>query len=92
MKSTCTVACISPNIFSLWRCTALQGSNPILNFGDGILICTEPKVALKDNVLLASSLVDLRNILNQATNPEDSSYGDMLGFAQAWVAQNPVNS
>ena len=60
--------------------------SPIFNFG-GTLICTDSEVASTHGAKFVSSLPELREIVDETKNKECNSYGDLIGFAEAWAKE-----
>ena len=60
--------------------------SPIFNFG-GTSICTDHEVASTHGAKFVSSLPELREIVDETKNKECNSYGDLIGFAEAWAKE-----
>ena len=60
--------------------------SPIFNFG-GTSICTDSEVASTHGAKFISSLSELREIVDETINKECNSYGDLIGFAEAWAKE-----
>ncbi len=60
--------------------------SPTFDFG-GTSICTDPEVALTHDAKFVSSLSELRGIVDETINEKCISYGDLIGFAEAWATE-----
>ena len=60
--------------------------SPIFDFG-GTSICTDSEVASTRGAKFVSSLSELRGIVDETINEKCISYGDLIGFAEAWATE-----